>query len=147
MTHKTSDIQYTQHQTDEVFQTLVSVETKMKETFDNYLIEEYRCGEAARLNYGDIGEIARYIVDRFINGETQNFQAFFDKVEEILLNCDAEIETLIVVGLFEDIQNIGGPKINYYSSFDKWLNPISKSEWDKVIDFWEGQDWRKTKTS
>jgi hypothetical protein len=91
----------------------------------------------------DMGEIARYLVEKLIKGDTKNFDTFFDTVEVVVNNCDAEIENLIVVGLFEDIQNIGGSAVNYYSGFDKWLKPVSKTEWDKVIDFWEGRNWRK----
>ena len=143
MTSQISNIQFTQNQVDKVFQTLVSVDTTLKEFFENYLQEEYKDDNTSRLNYFDITEIGRQIVDRLKDGLTQYFQLFFDKVEEILQSCDSEIENLIVVGLFEGIQNISGREINYYSGFDKWLKPISKSKWDNLIDFWEGQDWRK----
>lgn len=69
---------------------------------------------------------------------------FFKKVEEILQTCDSEIENLIVIGLFESIQNIGGNQINYYSAYDKWLKPLSKSKWEALIDFWEGNHRRKS---
>ncbi len=100
----------------------------MKDAFATDLAEEYNDSETIRLYYCDKGEIARFIVTQFLNRETSNFQSFFDKVEEICPGCDAEIVTLMGVGLFENIQNIGGPVIDYYSSFDQWLKPISKSE-------------------
>jgi hypothetical protein len=64
------------------------------------------------------------------------------KVEQILTNCDTEIESLIIVGLFEGIQNIGGSEIDYYFGFDNWLLPLSKIKWDNLIDSWEGTDWK-----
>ena len=44
--------------------------------------------------------------------------------------------------MFEGIQNVGGPEIDYYNSFDLWLQPTSKKKWDELIDFWEGKEWR-----
>jgi hypothetical protein len=70
---------------------------------------------------------------------------FFEKTEEILNHGDADVQNLIIVGLFEGIQNIGGGEIKYHSSFNKWLKPESKLMWDYLIDFWEGTDWRNSK--
>ena len=142
---QTSNIKFTQLNIDNVFETLISADNGIKNLFDNYIKEEYKDNKDERLNYSDIAEISRYIIDRLKNRKTENFDTFFNAVENILNNCDTEIENLIVVGLFEGIQNIGGPEINYYTSFDKWLKPVSKSKWDKLIDFWEGKDWRTNK--
>ena len=117
----------------------------MRDRFYNYLKSEYQPGEE-RLLYLDIGEVSRHITIDYKKGETTYFSSFFEKVEEILQNCDDQVETLIAVGLFEDIQNILGKEINYYSGFNDWLKPISKSKWDSLIDFWEGIDWRNTKS-
>lgn len=90
-----------------------------------------------------MAELARYLVERFNRNETEKFNVFFEAVELILNSCDAKVKNLIVVGLFEDIQNAGGTEINYYTSFDKWLKPMSKAKWDEIIDVWEGRDWRR----
>ena len=144
-TLQTSNIKFTQLNIDNVFETLISTDNVLKEVFDNYIKDEYKDNKDERLNYFDIAEISRYLIDRLKNRQTENFDAFFDAVENILNNCDTEIENLIVIGLFEGIQNIGGPEINYYTSFDKWLKPVSKLKWEKLIDFWEGKDWRTNK--
>jgi hypothetical protein len=142
---KTSNIKFTQLNIDSVFTTLTSTDYALKEAFDNYFKEEYKDDKDERLSYFDIAEISRYLIDRLKSRQTENFDAFFEAVESILNDCDTEIENLIVIGLFEGIQNIGGPEINYYSSFDKWLKPLSKSKWDTLIDLWEGKDWRTRK--
>ena len=144
-TLQTSNIKFTQLNIDNVFETLISTDNVLKEVFDNYIKDEYKDNKDERLNYFDIAEISRYLIDRLKNRQTENFDAFFDAVENILNNCDTEIENLIVIGLYEGIQNIGGPEINYYTSFDKWLKPVSKLKWEKLIDFWEGKDWRTNK--
>ena len=145
VTPQTSNIKFTQPNIDNVFATLTSTDNGLKEEFDNYIKEEYKDGKEERLYYFDIAEISRYFIDKLKNRQTENFDTFFEAVENILSSCDTEIENIIVIGLFESIQNVGGPEINYYSSFDKWLKPLSKSKWDKLIDFWEGKDWRTNK--
>jgi hypothetical protein len=125
MTRQTSNIQFAEDEIDKVFQTLTSADIALKNSFEDYLKEEYKGDDAARLDYFDIAEIGRQIVAKLKRGQTEDFQLFFDKVEEILQSCDSRIENLIVVGLFEGIQNIGGREINYYSDFDKWLKPTS----------------------
>ena len=135
----------TQNIVNNIFERLISTDKALKDEFDNYIKEEYKNEQNERLNYLDIGEISRYLITKLKNGQTEMFHTFFEQVEIILEDCDPEVENLIVIGLFEGIQNIGGQEINYYSSFDKWLKPISKLKWDKLIDSWEGQDWRRTK--
>ena len=141
-TPKTRNIKFTQDNIDNVFETLISTDNDLKDLFANYIKEEYKNGQSERHNYFDISEISKYLISKLKIGKTENFYTFFDAVESILIDCDSEIEDLIVVGLFEGIQNIGGREINYYLSFDRWLKPLSKSRWDKLIDFWEGEDWR-----
>lgn len=113
----------------------------MRDRFYNYLKAEYQNNEE-RLLYVDIGEISSIIVSDFEMKNKTYSPVLFEKIEEILENCDIEVANLIVIGLFEDIQNIAGKKINYYSGFNDWLKPISKLKWDSVIDFWEGTGWR-----
>jgi hypothetical protein len=51
-------------------------------------------------------ELARYVVDNYSKGTTEEFADLFITVESFLDNPDPELENLIAVGLFEDIQNI-----------------------------------------
>ncbi|MFK7971121.1 MAG: hypothetical protein AB8F95_12175 [Bacteroidia bacterium] len=90
-----------------------------------------------RLPYIDIGDIARFIVKKKKAQRTEHFEVFFEHAEELLTHGDDYVQNLIVVGLFEGIQNIGGADIDYYHSFDKWLKPSSLKAWKELIDFWE----------
>lgn len=116
----------------------------MHDRFYNFLKTEYQDDEE-KLLYVDIGQISSIIVADFKLGATAYFNIFFEKAEEILESCDSEVENLIVIGLFQDIQNIAGGEINYYSGFNDWLKPVSKSKWYSLIDFREGIDWRNSK--
>lgn len=135
-------IKFTGLQRDKVLTELASVDTELKDYFKNYLHVEYKGDKAKWLDYIDIGIIARFIVDKLQAGQTEIFQSFFDKVEEILNECDTRIENLIVVGLFESIQNICGTNIDYHFVFNPWLGKLSKTKWDELIDTWEGNEWR-----
>jgi hypothetical protein len=137
-------LQYTESEIDKIFGKLTSSDNDLKLQFEEYIRKEY-ADQSEKLNYMDICEISRYIIDKVLKSETQTLGGIFDNVEEILNSCDDYIENLIVIGLFEGIQNIGGSKIDYYFGFNKWLKPQSKLKWDALIDSWEGVDWRKSK--
>ena len=134
---------YIESDIDKMFSKLISSDNELMLQFQKYISEDADIN--GRLNYIDICEISRYIIDKVLKGETQALAGIFDNVEDVLNSCDAYIENLIVIGLFEGIQNIGGFKIDYYFGFNKWLKPKSKLHWDSLIDSWEGSDWRKTK--
>lgn len=145
MVDQTSNFRFNKREIDKVFEVITSVDIRLKEYFDKYLFEEYKNDFTSRLYYLDIAEISRFIVDKTKSQQNLFLRDLFIQIEQILLNCDTEVEDLIIVGLFEGIQNIGGFEIDYYFGFDKWLLPISKIKWDGLIDSWEGADWRTKK--
>lgn len=128
----------------QVFEKLISNIPELKEhvlkevDLTNYSIEE-------DLPYIDVGSISRFVVEKKLKDQTSTFTQLFENVEEIYVNGDDEVKNFIVVGLFEGIQNIGGSKINYYQSFQEWLQPNSRTAWDSLIDSWEGTGWRISK--
>lgn len=124
---------------------IASADNELKEYFDNYISEEYKTDEVERLDYMDIGEIARFILTKFKAKQYETLKVLFDKVETLLIECDSETENLIVIGLFESLQNICGTETDYHFVFNPWLRPISKEKWDKLIDSWEGIEWRINK--
>jgi hypothetical protein len=138
---KKIEIKFTENNIEKLFDELFFDNTELKELYEIYSIEKHP--ENGITNYCDIEQISYYVVSKIINEQTQNLDKLFDKIENILNSCDNYVENLIVVGLFEGIQNLG--KVEYHFGFNKWLKPISKLKWDKLIDFWEGEDWRKSK--
>ena len=135
------NIEFTEDQIEKLFEELISGNIELENLFKKYLEEKHP--ESGATNYVDIGEISNYITSKIIIGETASLDLLFEKIENVLTSCDNYIENLIVVGLFEGIQNPG--KVEYYFGFDKWLKPISKTKWNNLIDFWEGEDWRNKK--
>ena len=113
---------------------------ELKADYNNYLIDSYQTLEYTedRLPHIDIANISRFIVWKFKFNDTRCFDNVFENAELILNKGSDTTQNLIIVGLFEGIQNVGGwHKVDYYKGFDKWLRPHSKKAWDNLIDFWE----------
>ncbi len=143
---KELEIIYYKDDIEKVFQKLISDWVELTEFYNKEVKFDYD-NPNDRLAYIDIGEIARFIVEKRKSGQTEKFEQFFANVEQIMTHGEHYIQELIVIGLFEGIQNIGGSEIDYYRSFDKWLKNKSLKAWRELIDFWEKDDWRKTAQS
>jgi hypothetical protein len=113
---------------------------ELKADFNNYLLDTYQTliYTDDRLTFPDIGNISRFIIWKFKFGDTSCFDKIFENAELILNKASETTQNLIVVGLFEGIQNVGGwHQVDYHKGFDKWLRPKSKKAWDELIYFWE----------
>ncbi|MBQ4879949.1 hypothetical protein J8M21_22310 [Pseudoalteromonas luteoviolacea] len=104
---------------------------------DKWLEHRAFWGDSVAGVYNDINVVAHYLVEQYELGQTGDFEAIFDAVESVLVKAEDEIKTLIIVGLFEDIQNIASHKVFSYEPFEKWLGPISRKYWHDIGVFWE----------
>lgn len=143
---KKPEIKYHESEIEQVFQRLISDWNELTDFYNKEVKFDYD-DPNERLVYIDIGDISRFIVEKKRLGQTENFDTFFENVEEIMILGDDYVKNLIVVGLFEGIQNIGGSEIDYYQSFDKWLKSSSLKAWRDLIDSWEGTNWKKSNES
>ena len=143
---KKTKIKYKESEIESVFQKLISDWGELTDFYNKEVKPNHESSEE-RLTYIDISAISRFIVDKKKLEQTEFFDLFFRNVEEILTFADEYVANLIVIGLFEGIQNCGGAEIDYYRSFDKWLKTNSLRAWRDLIDFWEGTDWKKTNES
>src|SRR5690606_28327951 len=143
---KEPEIKYYESDIEKVFQKLISDWSELTEFYNREVKFDYD-DPNDRLAYVDIGDISRFIVEKKKIGQTEKFEQFFQNVEEIMIHGEHYVQELIVIGLFEGIQNVGGSEIDYYRSFDKWLKSNSLKAWRELIDFWEKDDWRKTSES
>lgn len=131
---------------DTVFHTLTSTSADLKSRWNAYINREYNDQDykTERLDYVDVGEICRFIVEKFKQQDTKNFGRFFENVEMLLVNGDDDIKNLIIVGLLEGIQNISGHEnVHYHNGFNHWLKPQTKKAWDDLIFFWESDESKK----
>jgi hypothetical protein len=82
--------------------------------------------------YVGFGELAYYIVESYELGKTDEFSHFFETIEDTLQNADPELQNLIAVGLFEDIQNVSSHRDFGAAPFRRWLGPRSGALWDQI---------------
>lgn len=82
--------------------------------------------------YLAMGELAHYIVDAYVRGNTAEFGELFAAIEVALQEENTELHSLLSVGLFEDIQNISSHRTFDSKSFRHWLGRESLRAWDQV---------------
>jgi len=140
MTQPSSNINQEQIKRDSALAMLVSVFPNLKLNWESYVKSEYENYSEERLDYVDIGEIIRYIIEKKKCDDTSQFEEFFNRVETILVNGDDYTKELIVIGLLEGIQNVCGFDVDYYTGFNDWLKPETKRAWEELIHFWEGNE-------
>lgn len=140
--HKKTITTYGEANMESVFQKLIVGWPELADFYAREISPEPT--SADRLPYVDMAEIVRFLVNKLKAEATDYFPTFFGNVEAILLHADESVRNLIIVGLFEDIQNIAGQEIDYHRAFNPWLGNSSLREWRALIDSWEGTDWKKS---
>ena len=143
---KKTEIKYFKSEIEKVFEKLTLGWDELTEFYNIEVVLNYD-DPKDRLYYIDIADISRFIVEKKKLEQTEKFEQFFENIEEIIIHGEHYVQELIVIGLFEGIQNIGGLEIDYYRSFDKWLKNNSLKAWRELIDFWEKDDWKKNTES
>jgi hypothetical protein len=83
-------------------------------------------------NYNAMAEFAHFLVDSYAIGNLDCFQAVFGEVERLLLEGDSETQSLLSVGLIEDIQNIASHHSFGASIFEPWLGKESLRVWREI---------------
>jgi hypothetical protein len=128
----------------EQLEQLVAAAPNFRNRWDGFL-KEYE-GEEIPPWFVGMSELAHYVVESYANGVTVEFPNLFRTVEALLQNSDSEIENLIAVGLFEDIQNIASHRDFGAAPFRRLLGPRSLVIWDegdagmKQVAAWEDQN-------
>jgi hypothetical protein len=98
--------------------------------------------EASLPWYLAMGELAHYVVESYERGITGEFPELFATIETLLGKSESELENLITVGFFEDLQNVASHRDFGAHPFRQWLGPRSLVVWDKVDAFTQRvADW------
>jgi hypothetical protein len=82
--------------------------------------------------YIGMSELAHYVVDCQSEGTTSELPTLFATIEDVLRKPDPDIEGLITIGLFEDIQNISSHREFGPAPFRERLGTRSLELWDEV---------------
>jgi hypothetical protein len=93
-------------------------------------------GEPERGHYNDAGVVAHHIVDSFERGDLSEFPTAFALLERCVSDGDEQASERAVIGIIEDIQNIGSHRSFGPWVFYEWLGPQSRSAWDKLCESW-----------
>lgn len=95
--------------------------------------------------YLAMADLAHYIVEKYTKGTTDEFPALFATVEDLLKNPEPELENLIAVGLFEDIQNVASHREFGWEAFHSWLGPRSRAVWEEMVEGWRKLNEREAR--
>lgn len=140
----------------EQLERIIAAVPKFRFRWDSFLKEWEPDGEPPW--YVGMGELAHYIVDCQSQTFTSEMPSLFSTIEDILREPDADIESLIAIGLFEDMQNIASHREFGAAPFRERLGARSLQIWDEVdagvrrVAAWQQtqkpkwwQFWRKRK--
>jgi hypothetical protein len=123
----------------QIFEKLVEVDSELHTEWKRYLASEYPQCEALenRIEFMDMGFIARSLVQKAKAGKTSFFATFFQVVEEHLDGSDDYQYHLLALGLLETIQNICLHEgLNYNELFRSSLSPQTTVVWDDLTRAW-----------
>lgn len=90
--------------------------------------------------YNDTGEFAAYLRDRFVAGDTSEFPAAFAVIEQLVIDGDAEVRDLAVIGILESLQNLASHRAFGYEVFETWLGPRSMDGWRELEGLWVAKE-------
>ncbi len=89
--------------------------------------------------YTVAGNVAHQLVAGMTAGDTEAFAGLFRAIEGQLIVASAADRDLIIVGLFEDLQNVS---MNRGVTLDSWrplLGPLTAEAWDVLAAMWSGK--------
>lgn len=91
--------------------------------------------------YMALGEFAEHLMRRHEQGQTQGFDEVFAVVERWHVDGDHFVGEAATVGFLESLQNrLGGDDRGEAAHFEPYLGPVSRTWWDKLYSFWDGND-------
>jgi hypothetical protein len=114
----------------EDIETIVATVPGFQTTWERFLSEW--ADEASLPWYIAMSELAHHVVESYARGTTAEFPKLFSAVERLLQGSDPELQGLISIGLFEDIQSIASHRTFGFGVFREWLGPASVVTWDEV---------------
>jgi hypothetical protein len=109
---------------------LVAAAPNFRSRWEQFL-KDFEGDEALPFFVG-ISELAHYVVNSYAQGVTVEFPQLFRTIEDLLQNPEPELENLITVGLFEDIQNIASHRDFGAAPFRALLGARSLVVWDEI---------------
>ena len=91
------------------------------------------------LLYVVMGDLARHLLGLYRNGQTREFSALAEVIEQFHLDGDQYVKGLAIIGFLEGIQNVWGRDGEDPELFSPFLLPESRKWWQELNDFWQGK--------
>jgi len=99
--------------------------------------EEWRDAPEPPL-YVVLGDLSRHILERLETGNLDGMDDIFDVIEIWHVDGDAYVKEAATIGLLEGLQNNLSHIEPSPLIVRSWLRPVSRTWWDKLNRFWEG---------
>ena len=96
-------------------------------------------GTEERGYFNDMSFFAAHVVESYFGrGTDQELPAFFEVVERMIRNGDAQVRDLAIIGLIEDIQNGASWRDGGGDVLKRWLGVETLKAWSGVEAMWSG---------
>jgi len=89
-------------------------------------------------DYNNASAIVHAVIDFYGRAETAFFPRFFQFIERLINEGDAESQNIAVVGYLETLQTAASWKQHGPEVFVPWLQPESKRWWAQIYQWWQG---------
>ncbi len=87
--------------------------------------------------YNDITQFVYFVVrELYPSGKTEEVQHAFDLLEYWLKSGSKGVRELVVIGFFEDLQNLASQQTFGKEAFVPFLGPKSRETWDELERTW-----------
>jgi len=90
--------------------------------------------------YLALSDLANHLIEKLESGDTDNFPAIFEVVEDWNVRGEHYVAEAATIGLIEDLTNKHRYRRLKPEAFLPWLGPESADSWYAVIAFWERLD-------
>jgi hypothetical protein len=111
----------------------------LTEWVDNPILYEDG-GDGSLPHYLTLCDLANHLILKLETGDTDEFAAVFEVVEDWIVRGSHYVSEAAVVGLLENLTN----EAQYYkkkvSDFVPWMGPTTRKWLPEVVDFWERLD-------
>ena len=111
----------------------------LKEWVDNPILFDDG-GDGSLPHYLALSDLANHLIVKLETGDTEEFAAVFNVVEEWIVRGSDYVSEAAVVGLLEDLTNEARYFKKRVSDFVPWMGPTTRKWLPEVVDFWERLD-------
>jgi hypothetical protein len=97
-------------------------------------------GDGSLPLYLALSDLANHLIGKLETGDTKEFAAVFEVVEDWIVRGSHYVSEAAVVGLLEALTNDARYSMKRASDFLPWMGPTTRKWVPEVIDFWDRLD-------